>query len=72
VDRALSAAGASWADVVRLMIYVTSTEGLAIIRQVRDECVDTTHPPVSSLIRIAGLAQDDWLLEVEAVAAIGT
>jgi enamine deaminase RidA (YjgF/YER057c/UK114 family) len=70
VGKALEAGGATWADVIRLMIYVTSIDGLSAVREARDELVDTRNPPVSSLVRVAGLVGEEWLLEVEAVAAI--
>jgi enamine deaminase RidA (YjgF/YER057c/UK114 family) len=68
VGRALHAAGADWPDVVKLTIYVVDVSGLATIRVVRDEFVDTDRPPTSSLVQVAGLVQPDWLIEVEAVA----
>ena len=70
VGKALEAGGATWTDVRRLMIYVTSIDGLSAVREARDELVDTKNPPVSSLVRVAGLVGEEWLLEVEAVAAI--
>jgi enamine deaminase RidA (YjgF/YER057c/UK114 family) len=69
VGRALSAAGAAWADVVKLTFYVVAVEELAVVRTVRDEFVDTSRPPTSSLVRVAGLVRPDLLVEVEAVAA---
>jgi enamine deaminase RidA (YjgF/YER057c/UK114 family) len=70
VGRALGAAGADWRDVVKLTIYVVSTDALATVWTVREEFVDTTAPPTSSLVRVAGLFLGDLLIEVEAVAAI--
>jgi enamine deaminase RidA (YjgF/YER057c/UK114 family) len=68
VERALDAAGAGWPDVVKLTIYAVDVSELATIRAVRDEFVDTTRPPTSSLVQVAGLVGPDWLIEVEAVA----
>jgi enamine deaminase RidA (YjgF/YER057c/UK114 family) len=70
VGRALEAGGAGWADVVKLTIFVVSTDSLATVRAVRDEFVDTAAPPTSSLVQVAGLFRPDVLIEVEAVAAI--
>ena len=69
--RALRAAGAAWSDVVKLTIYVTELSELATIRRVRDEFVDTSAPPTSSLVQVASLFDPDVLLEVEAVAFLG-
>ena len=66
--RALRAAGADWSDVVKLTIHVTELSEVATIRRVRDEFVDTTAPPTSSLAEVTALADPDVLLEVEAVA----
>ena len=67
---ALAAAGASWANVVKLTYFVVSTTELPLIRSVRDEFVDLTHPPASSLVQVAGLFRPDVLIEIEATAAI--
>jgi enamine deaminase RidA (YjgF/YER057c/UK114 family) len=66
--RALEAAGAGWSDVVKLTYFVVDVAGLAAIRAVRDEFVDRTRPPTSTLVQVAGLVHPDLLLEVEAVA----
>jgi enamine deaminase RidA (YjgF/YER057c/UK114 family) len=39
-------------------------------RAVRDEYVNTSAPPTSSLVQVAGLFRPDLLIEVEAVASI--
>jgi enamine deaminase RidA (YjgF/YER057c/UK114 family) len=68
VGRALTAAGASWPDVVKLTIFVVDVSELATIRAVRDEFVNVDAPPTSSLVQVAGLFHPDVLIEVEAVA----
>jgi enamine deaminase RidA (YjgF/YER057c/UK114 family) len=68
LTRALDAAGAGWPDVVKLTYFVVDVSELATIRDVRDEFVDRTRPPTSTLVQVAGLAYPDLLLEVEAVA----
>jgi enamine deaminase RidA (YjgF/YER057c/UK114 family) len=72
VGRALRAGGAAWSDVVKLTYYVTAVDELATVRAVRDEFVDTAAPPTSSLVQVAGLFRPDVLIEVEAVASLGT
>jgi enamine deaminase RidA (YjgF/YER057c/UK114 family) len=67
---ALAAGGARWSDVFKLTIYVTDTSALATVRAVRDEFLDPSRPPTSSLVRVAGLFRPDLLIEIEAVAAI--
>jgi enamine deaminase RidA (YjgF/YER057c/UK114 family) len=68
VGRALRAGGADWPDVVKLTIFVVDVSALPVIREVRDEFVDTARPPTSSLVQVAGLARPEALIEVEAVA----
>ncbi|WP_433825222.1 RidA family protein [Actinoplanes sp. CA-015351] len=68
----LTEAGATWADVVKLTYFVTATDGLVTVRSVRDEFVDVTQPPASSLVQVAGLFRPDLLIEVEALAAVAS
>jgi enamine deaminase RidA (YjgF/YER057c/UK114 family) len=68
VTTALDAAGAGWSNVVKLTFFVVDVAELATIRAVRDEFVDRSRPPTSTLVQVAGLAFPDLLLEVEAVA----
>ena len=70
LGRALAAAGAGWHDVVKLTFYVVATGELATVRAVRDEYVNMSAPPTSSLVQVAGLVRPDLLVEVEAVASI--
>jgi enamine deaminase RidA (YjgF/YER057c/UK114 family) len=68
VTTALDAAAAGWSDVVKLTFFVVDVAELATIRAVRDEFIDRSRPPTSSLVQVAGLIHPDLLLEVEAVA----
>jgi enamine deaminase RidA (YjgF/YER057c/UK114 family) len=68
--RALEAAGATFADVVKLTYFLVDLAGLPVVRQVRDEHFDAERRPASTLIQVAGLARPDLLLEIEAVAAL--
>ena len=70
LGQVLDAAGAEWADVVKLTYFVVSVEELETVRRVRDEFVNTDAPPTSSLVQVAGLFRPDVLIEVEAVAAL--
>jgi len=65
---ALAAAGLAWTDVVKLGIFVTDLEGLADLRAIRDEFVDTASPPASTLVQVVGLAQPGAMVEIEALA----
>ena len=65
---ALAAAGLAWSDVVKLTIFVTRLDGLAELRAIRDEHVDTANPPASTLVQVVALAQPGACVEIEAVA----
>ncbi len=70
VGRALAAGGAGWPDVVKVTIYLLDVGELATVRAVRDEFVDTSAPPTSSLVQVSALFRPDLLIEVEAVASL--
>jgi enamine deaminase RidA (YjgF/YER057c/UK114 family) len=67
---ALAAVGARFEHVVKLNTYLTDIGHLAAFREVRDEFINTTAPPASTTLQIAGLARERALIEVEAVAAL--
>lgn len=72
IKAALAAAGATFDDVVKLNWYIRDykPEVLPVIRDVRDRYVNREHPPASTLVGVAALFRDGYLLEVDAVAAI--
>jgi enamine deaminase RidA (YjgF/YER057c/UK114 family) len=65
---ALAAAGATFADVIKLTYFVLDVAVLPMIREVRDRHVDTERPPASSAFQVGALFRPDLLLEVEALA----
>jgi enamine deaminase RidA (YjgF/YER057c/UK114 family) len=69
---ALAAAGATFNDVVKINWYVKSYEPelLPVLRDVRNAYVNKTSPPASTLVGVVSLFQEDYLLEVEAIAVI--
>jgi enamine deaminase RidA (YjgF/YER057c/UK114 family) len=71
---AIEAAGGSMADIVKLTTYILAEvdpANITKLRAVRDRHVNVAHPPASTLLYISRLAQPGWLIEIEAVAAIG-
>ena len=64
----LDAAGASFADVVKLTYFVCDVTEVAAIRVARDEFVNTAEPPASTLVEVSALFAPDLLVEIEAVA----
>ncbi len=69
---ALATAGAKWDNVVKVNWYFVNYRGdaLPIIREVRDQFITGAHPPASTLVGVAALAREDFLVEVEAVAVL--
>lgn len=70
---ALAAAGASFADVVKITTYVVDykPEHRAIIGKARSPFFAGREPPASTLVGISALAAPGWLIEIEAVAVVG-
>ena len=68
LSRALEAAGATWSDVVKLDYFLRDVTQLAAVRAIRDDYVDTEHPPASTLVEVSGLFRPDVLVEIQATA----
>lgn len=70
----LAAAGATMADVVKVVNYVTKEVNLEVaypqIAAIRCEFITSEPYPVSSLVVVYGLMQQA-LVEVEAIAVVG-
>jgi enamine deaminase RidA (YjgF/YER057c/UK114 family) len=69
---ALAAAGATFADVVKITTFVVGyrPEHRPVIAAVRGEFF-TGPPPASTLVGVDALAAPDWLIEIEATAVVG-
>ena len=70
LGRCLTAAGATFQDVVKLTYFVTDIAHLPAVRTARDEVIDIAHPPASSAVQVAALFRPDLLLEIEAFAIL--
>jgi enamine deaminase RidA (YjgF/YER057c/UK114 family) len=68
--RVLAAGGATFDDVVKLTIYVTSRDCRKAVADVRQSLFAEPRPASTYLI-VAGLAVPDLLVEVEAIAHLG-
>lgn len=67
---ALKAAGAGFADVVKINNYLVDMSHIGIFREVRDSVLNTEAPPASTTVAIAQLARPDALFEIEAIAVL--
>jgi reactive intermediate/imine deaminase len=68
LSAALEAAGAAWADVVKLNYFLTDVGRLTEMRAIRDEHVNTEQPPASTLVEVSSLFRPEAMVEIEAVA----
>ena len=73
VGSALAAAGATFADVVKITTYVVDykPEHRAIIGRARAPFFAGGAPPASTLVGVSALALPEWLVEIEAIAVVG-
>jgi enamine deaminase RidA (YjgF/YER057c/UK114 family) len=71
---AVESAGGSMADLVKMNVYLVAEVDASQVpkfRAVRDRFVNVEKPPASTLVTVTRLARPGWLIEIEAVAAIG-
>lgn len=67
----LEASGSGLELVGKLNVLITDLDHLAAVRQVRDRVfAPVGHLPASTLAVISGLANPDFLVEIEAIAMI--
>jgi 2-iminobutanoate/2-iminopropanoate deaminase len=73
LNTALEAAGASFRNVVKLNYFIVESidrSQFFAYREIRDQYVDTAHPPVATVIRVSGLFLPEFLVEIDAIAVI--
>ena len=70
----LDSAGASFENVVKFTTYVTRAQDLRAFYEKRREIFAEIYPrgryPANTLVVINQLAREEWLIEVEAIAAL--
>ena len=66
----LAAAGATFADVVKLGVFTTDIAYLPAIREVRDRYLDAGNPPASTAVQVGALFQPGYLVEIDALAVV--
>ncbi len=69
---ALTAVGATMDDLIKVNYYVVNLkpDQVRIIREVRSNYFSSEHPPASTLVGVTALAQEDFMIEIEAVAVV--
>jgi 2-iminobutanoate/2-iminopropanoate deaminase len=67
LKKALTAGGADFSHVVKLTVFLTDARYREPVSEVRRRYLGT-NLPTSTLVVVAGLANPDYLLEIEAIA----
>ncbi len=72
VANVLAASGATWANVVRLTMYLTDIRLLDAVREVRAAyyAEQGIEPPATTSVGVTGLSVQGALVEVEATAVL--
>ncbi|AAU17825.1 RidA family protein [Bacillus cereus] len=64
----LEASDLNFNNVVKLTFFLTDISQMAVVRDIRDQYIDTNNPPASSAVEVRKLINDNLLIEVEAIA----
>ncbi len=67
---ALGSVGGNFSHVVKFTIFTLDVSQLQVVRDVRDEYVNTQSPPASTLVGVTALFRPEYLIEIEAIAVI--
>jgi reactive intermediate/imine deaminase len=67
---ALAASGAAFEDVVKITVFLTDLTDLDAFRRIRNEYIAADAPPASSAVKVAGLVNPAFRVEVEALAVV--
>jgi len=65
----VEAGGGTLADVARIVVYLTSRDHLPAVMEVRRRYFREPFPATSAVV-VAGLANPEWLVEIEATAVL--
>lgn len=69
LENALAAGGAKLSDVTKITIYICNPHDVPNARAILNDYFGK-HPPGSTLCILRGLANPNFLLEIEAIAAV--
>lgn len=73
LKRVVEASGGTLKDVVKTNVYVGEEYQIHRdqLRDIRARYFDGDEVPSTTLLRVAGFAQTDYLIEIEAIVALG-
>jgi 2-iminobutanoate/2-iminopropanoate deaminase len=69
IRRCLSAAGATFADICKVTVFLRNINDREKVNTIRKEYFGA-HRPASTLVEISRLVRDEYLVEIEATAVI--
>jgi 2-iminobutanoate/2-iminopropanoate deaminase len=69
LERCLAAAGATFADICKVTVFVRNMAHREAINTVRKEYFGASRP-ASTLVEVSRFVRDDYLLEIEATAVL--
>jgi len=69
IKRCLAAAGATFADVCKVTVFLRNVADREKVNSVRQEYFGA-HRPASTLVEISRLVRDDLLIEIECTAVL--
>ncbi|PFZ65900.1 RidA family protein [Bacillus wiedmannii] len=67
IKSALETSELRFNDVVKLTFFLTDISQMAIVRDIRDQYINTKNPPASSAVEGRNLINDNLLIEIEAI-----
>jgi enamine deaminase RidA (YjgF/YER057c/UK114 family) len=67
---AIGAVGGTFANIVKVTIFLTSEDSLSAARAAQNECWGVAELPASSMVIVKALAHPDFLIEIEAEAVL--
>jgi 2-iminobutanoate/2-iminopropanoate deaminase len=69
IKRCLTAAGATFADICKVTVFLRNIGDREKVNTIRQEYFGA-HRPASTLVEISRLVRDEYLIEIEATAVI--
>lgn len=70
IKKVLDQAGATFADIVRVTVFIKDMSQFRDIHDVRLQYFDENNLPASTMVEVSGFVDEDALIEIEAIAVI--
>ena len=70
LEACLASVGGNLSHVVKTNVFMTHREDIQAYRETRAKYLPSDKPPTSTLVLCSGLADPDFLVEIEAIAVL--